>query len=51
MHGQWTLFYYLREQEHTFLGSALHFIQVSWFTYIFANIEIQFARCSLDLAI
>jgi len=26
------------QKEHAFLGSALHFFQISWFTYIFANI-------------
>jgi len=54
MHGHW--FTSLREQYHAFLGSALHFIQITWFTYVFANIRwvtkwVQFARCSLDLVI
>jgi len=39
-----------------FLGSALHFIQITWFTYVFANIRnvskwVQFAGCSLHLVI
>jgi len=37
MHGHW--FISLREQDHEFLGSALHFIQITWFTYVFANIR------------
>jgi len=54
MHGYW--FISLREQDHVFLGSALHFIQTTWFTYLFANIRkvtkwVQFAECSLDLVI
>jgi len=36
MHGH--RFISLGEQENAFLGSALHFIQKSWFTYVFANI-------------
>jgi len=37
------------------LVSALHFIQKSSFSYVFANIRrvpkwVQFARCNLDLA-
>jgi len=48
MHGHW--FIYLGQQEHGFLGCALHFIQITLFTYVFANIEVQFAGCSLDLA-
>ena len=52
MHGHW--FISLWEQDHAVLGSALHFIQITWFTYIFANIGrvpkwVQFAGCSLDL--
>jgi len=54
MHGHW--FISFREQDHAFLGSALHFIQITWFTYDFANIRrvtkcVQFAGCSLDLGI
>jgi len=54
MHWHW--FIYLWQQEHTFLGSGLYFIQITWFTYVFANIcrvpkWVQFAGCSLDLAI
>jgi len=55
MHGQW--FIALGKQErNAFLGSALHFIQITWFTYVFANISrvpklVQFAGCSLDLAV
>jgi len=48
-HGHW--FIYSGQQEHAILGSTLHFIQITWFTYVFANIEGQFAGCSLDLAI
>jgi len=38
------------------LGNALHFIGITWFTYIFASIPrltkwVQFPGCSLDLAI
>ena len=38
------------------LGSALHIIQVTWFTNAFSNIFkmpkwVQFAGCGLDLAI
>ena len=52
----WTLVYLYEQQEHAFLGSALHFIQITWFTYVFGNIRrvpkwIQLAWCSLDLAI
>jgi len=37
MHGYW--FISLGKQEHaSFLGSTLHFIQITWFTYVFANI-------------
>jgi len=44
------------QQEHAFLGSALDFIQITWLTYVFANIRrvpkwVHFAGCSLDLAI
>jgi len=54
MHGHWFIF--LREQDHAFLGSALHFIQITWFTYVFGNIRrvtkwVQFAGCRLDLVI
>ena len=50
----WHWFISLREQNHAFLGSALHFIQIPWFTYVFVNIRrvtkwVQFAGCSLDL--
>jgi len=50
MRGYW--FVSLGQQEHAFLGSALHFIQISCFTYVFANIcrvpkWVQFAGCSL----
>jgi len=53
MHGHW--FISLEQQEHAFLGSALHFIQIIWFTYIFVNILrvpkwVQFVGCSLDQA-
>jgi len=39
------------QQEHAFLGSALHFIQITWFTFVFANIRrvpkwVQFTGCS-----
>jgi len=52
MHGHWYIS--LPEQDHAFLGSALHFIQITWFTYVFANIRkvtqwAQFAKCSFDL--
>jgi len=36
MHGYW--FISLQEQDHEFLGSAFHFIQISWFTHVFGNI-------------
>jgi len=54
MHGHW--FISLREQDHAFLGSALHFTQITWSIHVFANIRrvtkwVQFAGCSLDLAI
>ena len=53
MHGYW--FVSLGQQEHAFLGSALHFIQISCFTYVFVNIcrvpkWVQFAGCSLYLS-
>jgi len=52
MHGHW--FISLREQDHAFLGGALYFIQIPWFTYVFGNIHrvtkwVQFVGCSLDL--
>jgi len=37
MRGHW--FISLGQQDHVFLGSALHFIQRTWFTYVFANIR------------
>jgi len=37
MHGHW--FISLLKQDHAFLGSLLHFIQITWFTYIFANVR------------
>jgi len=49
MHGHW--FIYMGQQEHAFSGSALHFIQITWFTFVFAKNEIQFAGYSLDLTI
>jgi len=54
MHGHW--FVSLGQKEHPFLGSALLFVQVTWFAHGFANIRrmpkcVQFAGCSLDLAI
>jgi len=54
MHGHW--FVSLGQQEDTFLGSTLHFIQIIWFTSVFANIRkgpkrVQFVGCSLDLLI
>jgi len=50
MHGHW--FDSSGQQEHVFLGSTLHFIQLTWSTYVFANIRresrcVQFAGCSL----
>jgi len=30
------------QQKHAFLGSGLHFIRITWFTYVFADIEVQF---------
>ena len=32
MHEHW--FVSFRQQEHAFLGSALHFIQITWFTSV-----------------
>jgi len=54
MHGYW--FISAEQQEHSFLGSASHFIQVTWFNCIFANMRrvpkwVQFVGCSLNLAI
>jgi len=51
MHGHW--FISLREQDHAVLGSALHFIHITWFSYVFGNIRrltkwVQFAGCSSD---
>jgi len=51
MHGHWYIS--LREQDHAFLDSALDFIQITWSTYLFANIRrftkgVQMAGCSLD---
>jgi len=37
MHGHWLVS--LGQQEHAFLGSTLHLIQIAWFTYVFANIR------------
>jgi len=37
MHGHW--FISLREQDHAVLGSALHFIHITWFSYVFGNIR------------
>jgi len=37
MHGHGFIF--LGHREHAFLGSALYFIQVTWFTFVFANID------------
>jgi len=53
MHGHW--FISLGQQEHVFSSSALLFIQITWFTYVFASIRrvpkwVQFSGCSLDLA-
>jgi len=38
MYGQW--FIAFGQQEHAFLGSALQFIEITWFTYVFANIRM-----------
>jgi len=46
-HGHWCIC--LGQQEHAFLSSVLHFIHITWFTQAFANIEVQFAGCSLHL--
>jgi len=35
----WIWFVSLGQQHHAFLGSVLHFIQIIWFTYVFANIR------------
>jgi len=40
----------LGQQEHAVLGSTLHLIQITWLTYVFANIRrvpnwVQFAGC------
>jgi len=50
------LVYSFGQQDHALLGIALHFIQITWFTYIFANIYkvlkwVQFEGYSLDLTI
>jgi len=46
MHGHW--FICLGEQEHSFLGSALHFIQITWFTRPrLCQHWFQFTGCSL----
>jgi len=49
MHGDW--FVSLGQQEHAFLSSASHFIQMTLFTYVFAINRrvpewVQFAGCS-----
>jgi len=54
MHGYW--FTSLGQQEDALLGSALHFIQITWFNFVFANIRkvpkwVKYAECSVDLAI
>ena len=54
MNRHW--FISLREQDHAFLDNALYFIQITWSTYVFANIwrltkEVQLAGCSLDLVV
>ena len=46
--------YHTMEQDHAFLDRALHFIQITWLTHIFANILrvskwVQFAGCNLNL--
>jgi len=33
----WTLVYFFGAARTCILGSRLHFIQITWFTYIFAN--------------
>jgi len=40
----WIWFLSLGQQNHAFLGSTLPFIQVIWFTYVFA-ISLQDAVC------
>jgi len=52
MQGHW--FISLGQQEHAFLGSALHFVQTTWFTCVFASIRrvrkwVLFAGCSWGL--
>jgi len=42
MHGH--RFICLGQQEHAFQGSALHFIQITWFTHVFANIR-KVSKC------
>jgi len=37
MHGHWLIS--LGQQEHAFLGFALHFIQIICLTYVFDNIR------------
>ena len=44
--------YHTMEQDHAFLDRALHFIQITWLTYIFASIRrvskwVQFAGMQL----
>jgi len=50
MHGHW--FISLGQPEHAFLGSALYFVQITWYSCVFANIYrvpkwVHFAGCSL----
>jgi len=40
MNEQW--FVSLGQQEHEFLGSALHFIRKTWFTCLFAKAIVVF---------
>jgi len=49
MHGHW--FVSLGQQEHAFSGSVLHFIQVTWFAYVFANIRRvpNWVQCRMQL--
>jgi len=42
MHRDW--FIYFGQQENAFLGSGLHFIQITWITYVFANVQSQGAQ-------
>jgi len=35
MHGHWHI--PSGQQEHAVLGSALNFIQITWFTYVFVH--------------